>query len=76
MPFRSTACLVIGGAGNLGGFIVRTLLDRKYTVSSFDLVPYGGHGAESVKSHTGDVTDQAALEAAICLLYTSPSPRD
>ena len=65
MPFRSTACLVIGGAGNLGGFIVRTLLDRKYTVSSFDLVPYGGHGAESVKSHTGDVTDQAALEAAM-----------
>ena len=58
-------CLVIGGAGNLGAHIVGLLLERGHTVSSFDLLPYAGPSADRVKSFAGDVTDAAALAAAM-----------
>ena len=61
---KGSRCLVTGGAGNLGGHIVRLLVDEleAATVVSFDLV---AHPLSSVVSVVGDVTDQAALEAAM-----------
>ena len=60
-----TACLVIGGAGNLGSHVVRQLLERDHTVATFDLAEYSGANKESVQSFTGDVTDVDALKAAM-----------
>ena len=62
--WKGTACLVIGGAGNLGGHIVQLLLERGARVASFDLVAYSGEGTD-VASFVGSVTDRAALEAAM-----------
>lgn len=62
--WKGTTCLVIGGAGNLGGHIVQLLLERSARVASFDLVAYSGESTE-VASFVGSVTDRAALEAAM-----------
>ena len=34
-------------------------------VTSYDLVPYGGEGANEVRSVCGSVTDRSSLEAAM-----------
>ena len=55
-------CLVIGGAGNLGGHLVRLLLETgAKSVASFDILPYSGLNAEKVESFTGDITDYEAV---------------
>lgn len=61
--WSGTSCLVIGGAGNLGGQLVRLLLEQGAIVSSFDLVPYAGPG--DVRSFTGDICDGVALQEAM-----------
>jgi len=58
-------CLVIGGAGNLGGHIVGLLLERKYRVATYDLTSYSGPGSAHVESIIGDVTSLHALKAAM-----------
>lgn len=66
LPLEGSRCLVIGGAGMLGSHIIRLLLDRGAEhVASFDLAMYAGEAAESVATFTGDVTDAAALQAAM-----------
>jgi nucleoside-diphosphate-sugar epimerase len=58
-------CLVIGGAGNLGGHIITLLLERgAASVSCFDVVPYRGDG-KHVESFTGDICDSATLADAM-----------
>lgn len=67
MPNRShwsaRRCLVIGGAGNLGGQLVETLLDLGASVACFDVVEYTARG-RAVASTVGSVLDQRALEKA------------
>ena len=65
-----TSCLVIGGAGNLGSHIVSLLLERgAANVKTFDLTQYAGKEA-AVASIIGDVTDAAALQAAMAGVQT------
>ena len=60
---QRSSCLVVGGAGNLGGHIVRLLRERgAKRVACFDLVAYPDPAVESI---TGNVTDEAALTAAM-----------
>ena len=58
-------CLVIGGGGNLGGHIVRMLLERgAKTVASYDLVPFSGT-EQAVQSFVGNISDFESLVAAM-----------
>ena len=68
MPTSLTAsrCLVVGGAGNLGGHMVRMLLERGAAhVACFDVVKYAGDKAESIVSHVGDVTSFDEVRRAV-----------
>uniref|UniRef100_A0A7S4HF35 3-beta hydroxysteroid dehydrogenase/isomerase domain-containing protein n=1 Tax=Prymnesium polylepis TaxID=72548 RepID=A0A7S4HF35_9EUKA len=63
--WRGTRCLVTGGAGNLGGQLIRLLRERGAFVSSLDLIAYDGPGAEGVRSFEGDICDAALLAEAM-----------
>ena len=63
--WRGKRCLVIGGAGNLGGCIVRMLLEEGAAVKCFDLAAYCGHREQDVHSVQGSVTDRGALDGAM-----------
>lgn len=54
--------LVTGGGGAIGTFVARTLREEGHEVTAFDLV---GCDVEGVTSVEGDVTDEAAVSAAV-----------
>src|SRR5665647_2357679 len=79
--------IIVIGCGHFGFPIVKSLIEQDYKVTAIDLdstafamIPLS---ANSLMIE-GDGTDPETLEAAgvvgadavICLLYTSPSPRD
>src|SRR4051794_22461968 len=57
--------LVTGGGGFLGGAIVRQLIARGDAVRSFTRSAYPWLDDIGVAQHHGDLTDQAALAAAL-----------
>lgn len=57
-------CLVVGGAGNLGTYIVKLLKKRGAAISVFDIVQHPDADAD-VKSYMGDICDRSALEQAM-----------
>ena len=69
------------GLGHMGGPMAANLAAAGHRVLGFDLVPEALEKARAAGVET--VTDTAAAAAAadvvltmLCLLYTSPSPRD
>ena len=83
-----TRCLVTGSTGYIGGRLVPALLGRGFRVRVLVRNPDKLAGApwrDDVEIVRGDLTDRSSLDAAftgvdvayhLCLLYTSPSPRD
>ena len=60
--------LITGGAGYIGSHTARALLEQGHKVCVFDNLSRG---------HKEAVQRTVGLEQlTICLLYTSPSPRD
>lgn len=57
--------MVTGGAGNLGGHLIRILLSRGAAVSCFDLSEYTGTDHDKVISVIGDICSPQALVAAM-----------
>ena len=69
---KGSRCLVVGGGGNLGGHIIRLLLERgAASVACFDLVPYTGVGAERVASHVGDITVYEQVQASLVASHSN-----
>ena len=78
--------IIFGGCGFLGSWIVRAFLKKGYSVSIFDLKIKKelvslvvGEDINKIKFINGDITNYDQVQEAtnnICLLYTSPSPRD
>ena len=65
MPIADAHCLVIGGGGNLGGYLIRLLLEHRVaSVASYDVVPYAGDGAAKVVN-TIDVAGVGSLTNAM-----------
>jgi nucleoside-diphosphate-sugar epimerase len=56
---------ITGGAGFLGINLTRYLLDRGYSVVSYDLAEFDYPERDRVTAVTGDIRDQAALTAAM-----------
>src|SRR4051812_4793984 len=56
---------VTGGAGFLGINLVRHLLARGYSVTSFDVAPFDYPERDRVTVVAGDVRDRAALDKAM-----------
>ena len=79
--------LIIGASGQDGYFLMKLLLDKNYEVhimvrhlpkfKHLTFVHYDDlyftNRENKIIFHYGDVTDSSSI---ICLLYTSPSPRD
>ena len=75
--------LVTGGAGFIGSHLVDSLVGRGKRVRVLDNFSSGREeflshhsGSEVVEVVRGDLLDIDSVRSAICLLYTSPSPRD
>lgn len=66
-------CLVVGGAGFIGSYAVRELLDRGHSVVVYDALPehnsfqrvWGGAGLDGITLVPGDVGDLAQLARTI-----------
>ncbi len=56
-------CLVTGGAGYLGGFMIRRLLEKGVRVHSFDLAP-ARESDDRITSFVGDIRNYEDLRAA------------
>jgi 3beta-hydroxy-delta5-steroid dehydrogenase/steroid delta-isomerase len=56
-------CLVTGGAGYLGGFLIQRLLEKGVRVHSFDLAP-AHESDDRVTSFVGDIRNYGDLRAA------------
>lgn len=57
--------LVPGGAGYIGSFTARALLERGHQVVIFDNLSYGHRGAVDCPIVRGDLADTAALDACL-----------
>ena len=57
--------LITGGAGFLGINLVRHLLARGHSVTTFDLLPFDYPERDRVTEVQGDIRDRAALDAAM-----------
>ena len=83
--------LVTGATGFIGRGVVRELLEHNYAVRCLVHTPGAERvfSDRSVEIYYGDITNQNSIDSActgvefvinlvstICLLYTSPSPRD
>lgn len=62
-PELGPICLVTGGAGYLGGFLIRRLLEKGVRVHSFDLTP-ARESDDRVKSFVGDIRKYEDVRAA------------
>ena len=69
---------ITGGAGFLGLHLSRRLISDGHDVRSLDVAPLDDADLErSVTELRGDIRELAGVqELCVCLLYTSPSPRD
>lgn len=56
--------LITGGAGFLGINLVRHLLERGYSVTSLDLLPFDYPERDQIREITGDIRDEAVVDQA------------
>ena len=70
---------VTGGSGKAGKHLIPYLLEKGYSVVNADLVPLMRDGVDNINldiTDSGQIFNALSGYANICLLYTSPSPRD
>jgi nucleoside-diphosphate-sugar epimerase len=57
--------LITGGSGFLGINLIRYLLERGQTITSFDIVPFDYPEKDRITSIVGDIRDRAAVDRAM-----------
>jgi nucleoside-diphosphate-sugar epimerase len=69
MPNRFSRIFVTGGAGYVGSVLIPRLIERRYTVTSYDISYYGDSflpkGDSNLQVIRGDIRDTAKLAEAI-----------